>query len=304
MTFSFVTTADGTLSCLDIETGELMHNRVGAYTEALHHYAKPSNACSLTEKTGQVRLLDACYGLGYNTWALVNHLLQTTKKPFVLSVTAIEKNANLLQFLPRILEHPTFDALKRKIPLLEHNIYYRTLSCPPDTKGPLKLTYDVVDGSRIELTIFIDDLRERVPQLSGPFDLVFHDAFSPQRMPELWTVDLFREYQRLLPPTQGKLLTYSTAAAVRGGLLEAGFKIGKTPALGDKQGGTIAGFVEVGMLLTDLEQQYLESKAGIPYRDPDFKSLRAEIIHQRQKEQSESLRPSGSKLRKRLGSSS
>lgn len=304
MSYTVITTADGTLSCHDVETGELMHNRAGAYTEALKNYAEPCNALELVEGTGGIRLLDACYGLGYNTWVLADYLLKTTTRPFTMYVIAIEKSVDILQVSPQIFAHPYFDSLKSKIPTLEHNIYYRTFECLSDTKGDSKNEYhfsmDVVNGSRIDLTLFVDDLRHRLPKVSGSIDLVFHDAFSAQKMPELWTVDLFREYYRLLEPAQGSVLTYSAAAAVRGGLRETGFHIGKTMPLGAKHGGTKASLSPCGETLSDHEQTYLLTQAGIPYRDSGLNQARAEILRTRQLEQASSQRPSGTAIRKLL----
>lgn len=313
MTFQPVVTADGSLSCLDTLTGELCHNSAGAYTEAVHNYIKPSSLIETLEKQGSIRVLDACYGLGYNTWALINeltksHIVQThaskdDTRPFAVSVVAIEQSPEVLRFMPRILEHPTFDALKNKIDTREHNIYYRTLDRSLYTKEdrlcPHKTVISVVNGMRIELELWIADLREVVPKLTGNYDAVFHDPFSPQKMPELWTIDIFREYFRLLKLQKGRVLTYSAAAAVRGGLQEAGFTIAKTPGLGAKGGGTIAiaetnaDIQAIGMSFDEWEKEYILSRAGIPYRDANLSLSRAQILGARQMEQANSSRPSG-----------
>ena len=168
-----------------------------------------------------------------------------------------------------------------------------------------KMTLEITDLLKLELTFYVEDLRTRVPKLEADFDLVFHDAFSPQKMPELWTVDLFKEYNRLLSQRKGRVFTYSAAAAVRGGILEAGFLIGKTPALGVKQGGTIgcilgAGFSACGDSLSETEHAYLGTRAAIPYRDFELKQTRELILLQRQQKQETSALPSGSSFRQKL----
>lgn len=340
MTFQLVTTADGSLSCRDEITGELCHNRAGAYTESVHFYAGPSGLLETALHQGEIRVLDACYGLGYNSWALINELIQlendpqflerfaarSSIQPITVSLVCIEKHPQVLTFLPQVLDFSTFYALKQKLTASEHNAYYRTLRCLYDTKGEgvgsRKFIMDVAPFWHFELELWIDDLRSRVAQLEGPFDAVFHDPFSPQKMPELWTVDLFAQYYGLLKARQGKLLTYGAAAAVRGGLLDAGFSIAKTPGLGTKGGGTIA-FVNPAEALEKpsallgasqpmggfdsqtackpldgWELEYLQSKAGIPYRDPGLCLPRAELLTRRESEQAESSRPSGAKALK------
>jgi predicted methyltransferase len=302
MTYKIVTTSDGTLSCHDLETGEWMHNRAGAYTEALKNYAEPSAALDLIRNTGQLRLLDACYGLGYNTWVLVDYLLKRVERPFTIQAVAIEKCPEVLRISPQIFDHPYFDLLRSKIAHHEHNIYYRTLECDPDTmEGVPYFTFreDLKNGCRMELTIWLDDLRQRIPKLTEPVDLVFHDAFSAQKMPELWTVDLFRHYHRLLQPRQGTLLTYSAAAAVRGGLQEAGFQVGKTMSVGAKSGGTQAGFKPPDIHLPPEEAAFLGTRAAIPYRDEQLSATREDILARRQQEQATSNKPSANHLRKK-----
>jgi hypothetical protein len=303
MQYRITPTADGTISCLDSETGELCHNRAGAYTEALKNYAIPSGAVALAAENREIRLLDACYGLGYNSWVLFDYLLQNIEQPFTLSVTAIEQSEEILSFSPRILDYPTFDTLKMKTGLSEHNIDYRTQICFFDTKVEPKNSWNVSTEKKQELSleIRVADLRKSIPELDRDFDLIFHDPFSPQKMPELWTVDIFRHYYRLLEKRQGALLTYSAAAAVRGGLLEAGFRICKTEALGNKNGGTLASISSTpGELLNDLELAYLQTRSAIPYRDPDLTNEREFIISTRELEQDTSARPSGSSVRQQI----
>src|SRR5262249_3838994 len=126
-----------------------------------------------------------------------------------------------------------------------------------------------------ELTLAQGDLRQVVPDLSEALDLVFHDPFSPARVPELWTADLFKHYFRLLKPKGGRLLTFSAAAAVRGGLRAAGFSVWRTEAVGGKSGGTLACSKEISAAchnfpLRDEEEQKLRTRSGIPYRDPSL----------------------------------
>lgn len=312
MTFQIVSTDDGSVSCLDSETGQLCHNSAGAYTEAVQNYVRPSKLLQRVGRVDHIRVLDACYGMGYNSWALINELIKqgnvsaaTGKKPFTLSIVAIEKHPEVVHFLPRVLEHPTFDALEANLSPSEHNIYYRTLMGTNDTKGSGSINQfaiNIANWFRLEFTLCIDDIRNKLPQLSDDFDAIFHDPFSPQKMPELWTEDLFSRYHNLLLSRQGVLLTYSTAAAVRGGLRAAGFQVLKTRGLGKKAGSTLAlttatsraDYEDLSIPLEAWEEEYLQSKAGIPYRDKYLTQSRHEILAQRQSDQNSSGLPSGS----------
>lgn len=295
--YKAVETADGSVTCYHAETGELYHNRAGAFTEALVNYVEPSGALNTLKKTGQLWLLDVCFGLGYNTWVLLETVLAHASGPFVLSVLAIEKDPGILQMAPLVLADPRFDYLKKYSTLFEHNTYYQT------QLGQVDFVINVADRGRIEIKILLDDLRRCVPKIDSPFDLVFHDPFAPNKVPELWSVDLFREYYRILSPTAGKFLTYSAAGAVRGGLREAGFQLHRTAGLGEKRGGTLASVPDPAALpgqsweterifaLTAEEEAYLATRSAIPYRDSGLQTVRSEILRQREQEQQSSLLP-------------
>ncbi len=60
------------------------------------------------------------------------------------------------------------------------------------------------------------------------YDVVFFDAFSPDRQPEMWTAEIFRKlYEHM--HTGGVLTTYCVKGLVKRRLKEAGFAIEKLP---------------------------------------------------------------------------
>lgn len=292
-------TEDGSLTCRDPETGELYHNRAGARAEALAHYVKPSGILSLIREKKRANLLDVFFGLGYNTLTLVNELLNDPPPSLHLSVTAIEWDEAILARLPQVLAQPVFAAIASA-----------GMEVTPD-----RICIRPDPGKTVEIRLVRDDARQIIPALAerqpGAFDVVFHDPFSPARVPAFWTVDLFRAYARLLVKPTGKLLTYSAAGAVRGGLIEAGFAVGKTLPLGRRQAGTIAGFEGAGfggeifnppyaLPLNETETAFLLSRSGIPYRDENFSSSHPAVVRCREAEQAASDRPGGNHLREKL----
>lgn len=273
---NFVETEDGSLTCLDPETGELYHNRAGAVTEALCTYLEPSGAAQLLADTGRLHLLDICFGLGYNTWVLLASLAVQAGLTGTISVLALERDSDIVAAAPAVLADPRLAPVKDAL---------------ETTPGAGQTRFTLPNAIAVELNIQVADLRAAVPALAGNFDLVFHDPFSPRRVPELWTVDLFRHYHRLLVKQAGKVLTYSSAAAVRGALLEAGFELWRTQAVGGKSGGTLAAApgakLEESVLfpLSYAEQEKVFSSSAVPYRDPGFTDSRADILKRRALEQ-------------------
>ncbi len=155
------------------------------------------------------------------------------------------------------------------------------------------------------------DARQRLPELlvplAGRCDLVLHDAFSPRRCPELWSVELLGQLAGLLAP-RGRLLTYCSAAAVRSGLRLAGLELAAITAAGSGRwsDGTAA---SPGPLppqpglrpLSAMEQEHLASRAGVPYRDASAADASAAILARRRQEQEHTAAGSTSAWRRRWG---
>lgn len=61
-----------------------------------------------------------------------------------------------------------------------------------------------------------------------PIDVVFYDAFSPDKQPELWTAELFTYLFSAMQPG-GILATYSSKGMVKEALRTAGFVVKRLP---------------------------------------------------------------------------
>jgi tRNA U34 5-methylaminomethyl-2-thiouridine-forming methyltransferase MnmC len=290
-----VTTEDGSITCLDAPTGELYHNRAGAYTEALENYVGPCALPHLVAKQTSLRVLDVCFGLGYNSFVLLQQLLELiegqgkTAKKFCLDLLGLDRDPDILSLLPKVLANPKFDLLAselKRLPNFEGNSIepWKNFDCQILNLGENgKLT------ARIELRL--TDVRQELPKLvlecAQSFDFIFHDAFSPRRMPELWSVDLFAQYVKLLKPT-GKIITYSSATAVRGAFRSLGLNVKRTAAVGGKSGGTVAAWVDDEQddvsKLTAEEEKRLHSSSAVPYRDPTLSDDPRQILARREEE--------------------
>lgn len=65
-------------------------------------------------------------------------------------------------------------------------------------------------------------------ELPGDLDVVYFDAFAPEKQPEMWTRSVFeRLYSRMSPG--GILVTYCAKGAIRRLLQETGFRVERLP---------------------------------------------------------------------------
>ena len=142
----------------------------------------------------------------------------------------------------------------------------------------------------IDINVFIEDARKTVQKLDDDsYDVIFLDPFSQNMAPELFSLDFFKEFRRIIKDT-GIVATYTSSAPVRAAFIEADFYIGLGPIFGRKQGGTLASPSQE-MLDTSLpkndEIRIALSDVGIPFRDPGLNNSSEYILEKRTEERHE-----------------
>ena len=163
---------------------------------------------------------------------------------------------------------------------LLHNIYYQHIT-KRDIKesGFLQNDYRNISKQVFNINFYTEDARRTIKSLNKKYDLIFLDAFTPQKLPTLWSLEFFKRLYCLLDE-DGILLTYSNSARIRNALLQAGFYIGKNIDTNGNYSGTIASKNQ-GKILNPLslkEKGLLQTKSGICYRDEDLNSSAEEIL--------------------------
>ena len=139
----------------------------------------------------------------------------------------------------------------------------------------------------IDINVYIEDARQTVQKLNdNTYDAIFLDPFSQNMAPELFSLEFFREFRRIIKDT-GIVATYTSSAPVRAAFIEADFAIGLGPIFGRKQGGTLASPSQE-MLDTSLpkndEIRIALSDVGIPFRDPGLNNSSEFILDKRTEE--------------------
>ncbi|MDH5682496.1 MAG: MnmC family methyltransferase [Spirochaetota bacterium] len=253
---NIVTTRDGSPTLYSTTYRECYHSVSGAYEEAFHKFVRPSGLADLSKKR-DIKLLDICFGLGYNSLVSLDHC----SKSHSISITAIEQDPSILQ----------------KAVSIRHSQSGWT-----QILGELRSTksYHSVGQS---INLIIADARKVLSSQKGSYDIVYLDPFSTQKNAELWTRDFFMLIKENLSP-QGIILTYSSALPVRSGLLRSGFYVYETEPVDGKRGGTLASLTqrpdEKSLSLAELNV-LCATVATIPYRDRTLKSGSSEILSQR-----------------------
>ncbi|MEO1093580.1 MAG: MnmC family methyltransferase [Cyanobacteria bacterium J06638_28] len=274
-------TADGSQTFFSETFGEWFHSRGGAYAEARTTYVQATNLVERAQRQDSITILDICYGLGYNTAAALEGIWRVKPDAQIrlvgLELDVAVSQAAIAQGL--LKEWP--DSVQKALQILAAHRQIR---------------------DRLHADLLIGDARRHIKMLAASrfqADVIFLDPFSPPRCPQLWTVEFITLIAQCLHP-QGVLATYSCAAAVRTALQIAGLHIGSIAATGRRWPGTLATRADIALSdLSQQEQEHLETRAAVPYRDPTLQETAAVIRQRRQQEQSQSSLKSTGIWRKR-----
>ncbi len=284
-------TKDGSYTFFSEEFQENYHSYYGAKQEAEIKFVQPTQIRNLARNHSSIRILDICYGLGYNSAAAIEAIWQINPQCHV-ELIGLEISAEVPQ-----------QAISNKLLSLWQEPIPQLLS----TLG----TKSQVTTSLLQGALLLGDARKTIQQLcqqNWQADAIFLDPFSPPKCPQLWTVEFIAKVAHCLKP-KGKLATYSCAAAVRTALSLAGLNFSSTRGMGGKSPGTVASFGEhqelylkenlIFMPLSPQEKEHLHTRAAIPYRDIYLRDSAEVIRKNRRKEQEVSSLESTSQWKKR-----
>ena len=274
----FVLTDDGSYSINSKEINhkiETLHTSTGAISEAFEKFIKPMKF----DYSSDIAILDICAGLGYNSSAAIDDFLKNSK------------NSNLKIDMVEISSATLACGLLVPSPIKAHDITRKAIE-----KELIKTDYAALElekseiPSNININVFIEDARQTVQNLDdNTYDAIFLDPFSQNMAPELFSLDFFKEFRRIIKDN-GIVATYTSSAPVRAAFIEADFYIGLGPIFGRKQGGTLASPSQE-MLDTSLpkndEIRIALSDVGIPFRDPGLNNSSDYILDKRTEERHE-----------------
>lgn len=246
-------TADGSVGLYNKELDEIYHSREGAQKESIEKFIIPSDFEQRTKNSPCIRVLDVCYGIGYNS----------------KNALCYYKNCDII-----------IDALEWDFELVEYSktadFYLPEIN--EFLRGERKL-------GNSKITFYTDDARKSILELNEPYDVIFLDAFAPNKLPTLWSVEFFAQLKRLLLQ-DGVLVTYCSAQPVRKAMILNNFFVGKMLDNKNHSFVTIAALNEklIKFPLDKIELGLTNTKAGIPYRDCDLNSSAKEMFKRRENE--------------------
>ena len=273
----FVLTDDGSYSINSKEINhkvETLHTSSGAISESFEKFIRPMKF----NYDEDIAILDICAGLGYNSSAAIADFMKNSK-------------ANLTIDMAEISKATLACGLMVPSPIPEHDITKRAIEDELIAQDYATLHLEKAEiPENIDINVFIEDARQTVQRLEdNTYDAIFLDPFSQNMAPELFSVEFFKQFRRVIKD-DGIVATYTSAAPIRAGFIEADFYIGLGPIFGRMQGGTLASpnpeMLDWSLPKND-EIRIALSDVGIPFRDPDLNSSSEYILDARTEERHE-----------------
>jgi tRNA U34 5-methylaminomethyl-2-thiouridine-forming methyltransferase MnmC len=222
-----VITQDNSTTFYNEIVGESYHSISGAIEEAKEKHVFPSQILSRIQKEelASVTILDFCFGLGYNS--LVAHNSIRKQYPTLpIHIFALENDIQIMKALTECVIGEEFQHSKE---LFCQGIKHFEL-----TKNPIQKI-----DKHTTIHFYLDNAKKSIVKIpTNSVDVVFFDPFSPKKMPELWTKEIFEEVYRSMKKS-ARLTTYSCARRVREAMKEAKFIVIDGPCVGRKSPGTI-----------------------------------------------------------------
>ncbi len=200
-----IITKDGSSSIFVPELNETYHSIHGAKNEAIHVFIQMGYH-KLVDKFQPLKILEIGLGTGLNACLT---LAEAQKNKHSIQYTAIEKYPVHLNEL-KLLNYTDFLS-SEDLNWIHESDWSKTVQHPKNNFTLLKLPIDIAD----------------IP-LQEIYNLIYFDAFAPNKQPKMWTKEILGTMYKILLPN-GLLTTYCCRGEVKRTLQEVGFKVEKVP---------------------------------------------------------------------------
>ena len=217
----FKTTADGSLTLFVPDLDEHYHSTNGAVQESRHvyidsgliHYIHTNDLLKNLDEKGikkEIKLLEFGFGTGLNTYLTA---LEAEKQQIKISYVALEKFP-----LPQEITSQLNYAQENQS--LFQRIHQSGWGIPVSITPYFGLQKIAIDFLEFDF--------------SGRYDVVYYDAFAPDKQPEVWSQEIFNKLFSSMN-TGGILTTYCAKGNIRRMMQQAGFWVERIPGASGKR---------------------------------------------------------------------
>ncbi len=198
--YKVIKTNDGSFSLFDVKMKESYHSKHGAIKEAKHVFLK-NGLLSLNKD--EIAILEIGFGTGLNTLLT---LKESKKNNININYHTLEPYP-ISQNMYNILNYHKILGMEKQIFLELHNIKWN-------------------EEKKIDDFFILKKIKKSIQMFNAEkkYDLVYFDAFSPKKQPELWKPDILKKIFFLLK-NNGFLVTYCAQGKFKRNLKEIGYQV-------------------------------------------------------------------------------
>lgn len=194
-------TADGSATLYVPELDEHYHSVKGAYTESGHIFINLGLKASVADAP---KVLEVGFGSGLNALLTLEEAMMTQRKVSYVGV----------ELYPLLWEEVSLLGYSGK------SIFEQLHRAPWEETVNIS-SWFTLKKVQIDIMTFLQKTEER-------FDVVYYDAFSPEKQPDMWTESLFRLLYGVMNEG-GVLTTYCAKGVVRRLFEQVGFRVERLP---------------------------------------------------------------------------
>lgn len=206
-TIQIFSTEDGSHSLFHTALQETYHSKHGALQESRHVFIDAGLSYFTTKNPGKpIRVLEVGFGTGLN--ALLS-LLHSKNQKCELYFESWEKDPVPAEIVSQLNYGE----------LLKDSTGFLAIHNAPWNKG------ETIHASFTLHKIHGDITSDA---LTSSFDIIFYDAFAPDKQPDIWTFDVIRKVTGTLSPG-GVLVTYCAKGQVKRDLASLGLIVETLP---------------------------------------------------------------------------
>jgi tRNA U34 5-methylaminomethyl-2-thiouridine-forming methyltransferase MnmC len=196
-----IVTADGSHTIFVPELNEHYHSVNGAVQESNHVFITNGYDQS---KADPLRILEVGFGTGLNALLTASRSLKDRR---MVIYTAIEKYPLKPEIIDTLNYHSFVGNDGKKLFNAIHSALW-------DRTAPI---HEFFSLKKVKCDLISDPL-------NGVFDLIYFDAFGPDKQPEIWSREVFRKITNLTAKG-GLLTTYSAKGEIKRILIENYFVV-------------------------------------------------------------------------------
>lgn len=202
-----IKTDDNSDTVFDEKLQEIFHSQKGALTESQYVFIQ-KGFNYVSDSLKEINIFEIGFGTGLNT---ILTLIEADLKNIKVNYFSIESE---------VLDEEIWSKLNYD-GFIDQN-YHQTF------RDLHKLSWNI--QHKISDNFSLKKINQKLEDYSfdTSFNLVYFDAFSPDKQPELWTYEIFKKLTESLE-NEGVIVTYSAKGQVRRNMEKCELKVEKLP---------------------------------------------------------------------------